>query len=175
VAAEVAAALHVPLEVILVRKLGVPVQPELAMGAIGEDGVVVVNESIVRAAGVPAETFSRVELRERAELEQRAARLRVVRPRVSLEGRTAVIVDDGIATGSTARAAAAVARAHGAARVVIATPVAPPDTVDELHDAADAVIAEETPTRFYAIGEFYKDFRATSEDEVVRLLAGAPS
>ncbi len=170
VAAEVAEALQAPLDVILVRKVGVPAQPELAMGAVGEDGVVVVNDAVVRATGVRAEAFARVEARERAEIARRATRLRSVRPRISLEGRTAIIVDDGIATGSTARAAAAVARAHGAARVVIATPVAPPSTMEELRDAADDVIATEMPRRFAAIGEFYEDFRPTTEDEVVRLL-----
>ena len=173
VAAEVAAALHAPLDVILVRKIGLPGQPELAMGAVGEDGVVVVNDAVMRDVRVDAETFARVAARERSELEQRAARLRAVRARVALEGRTAIIVDDGIATGSTARAAAAVARAHGAARVVVATPVAPPTTRAELRDAADDVVVTETPQRFHAIGEFYVDFRPTAEEEVVRLLSQA--
>ena len=126
VAFEVAAALGAPLDVIVVRKLGVPFQPELGMGAIGEDGARIINDEIVRLAGVTDRQLAEVESRERAELERRALRFRGDRPRVPLEGRIAVVVDDGIATGSTARAACQVARAHGAARVVLAVPVAPP-------------------------------------------------
>src|SRR5450631_1275985 len=113
---EVARALGVPLDVILVRKLGVPFQPELAMGAIGEDGVRIVNDDVAQRLGVSASAFAAVEAREREELASRVRRFRGGRRRVSLVGRTALIVDDGIATGSTARAACQVARAHGAAR-----------------------------------------------------------
>jgi putative phosphoribosyl transferase len=172
VAREVARVLGAPLDVILVRKLGLPAQPELAMGAIGEDGVRVVNDSVVAVGGVSETQFAAVEARERAELQRRATRLRAVREREPLDGRVAVIVDDGIATGSTARAAAQVARAHGAARVVVAAPVAPPPTVHELGGFADEVVVVESPERFFAIGEFYRDFSPTSEDEVVALLAG---
>ena len=171
VAFEVANALRVPLDVILVRKLGVPYQPELAMGAIGEDGVRVLNDEVVRLADVSAGQFERVERQQRDELERRATRFRGVHAREPLVGRTALIVDDGIATGSTVRAACKVARAHGAARVVVATPIAPPHTVAALHDEADDVIALDTPEQFYAIGEFYDDFSQTSDDEVVRLLS----
>ena len=171
VAFEVAVALAAPLDVIVVRKLGVPWQPELAMGAIGEDGVRVVNDRVVEAAGVSEADLERVEAREGDVVTRRAARFRGARPRVPLTGRTALVVDDGIATGSTVRAACQVARAHGARRVVVATPVAPPETVIDLRAAADAVIALHTPARFRAIGEFYGDFTQTTDAEVERLLA----
>jgi putative phosphoribosyl transferase len=170
VAAEVASALDAPLDVIIVRKLGVPAQPELGMGAIGEDGVRVLNHTVVRAAGVPADAIDAVERRERAEVERRARRYRGDRARVSLDGRTVVVVDDGIATGGTARAAVQVARAQGARRVVLAVPVAPPDTVEEMRAVADDVVCVESPRGFAAVGQWYEDFTQTSDDEVVRLL-----
>ena len=126
VALEVAEALDAPLDVILVRKLGVPLQPELGMGAIGEDGVRVINHAVISIAGVSESEIADVERRERTELARRAERFRRGRPRIPLEGRTVVVVDDGIATGSTARAACQVARAEGADRVILAVPVAPP-------------------------------------------------
>jgi putative phosphoribosyl transferase len=170
VANEVASVLGAPLDVIVVRKLGVPFQPELGMGAIGEDGVRIINDDIVRSAGVSDVELAAVEHRERAELERRARRFRGDRPRVPLEGRIALIVDDGIATGSTARAACQVARAHGASRVVLAVPVAPRGWEARMHDAADELIAFDTPEPFYAIGEFYRDFSQTTDDEVVACL-----
>ncbi len=172
-AAEVARALGAPLDVIVVRKLGVPFQPELGMGAIGEDGVRVLNDELVRLAGVREAEIAQVEARERIELERRAARFRAGRARVPLAGRTVVIVDDGIATGSTARAACLVARAEGAARVVLATPVAPPEWVDRLGDVADELVAVATPEGFAAIGQFYDDFSQTSDEEVVGCLLKA--
>jgi putative phosphoribosyl transferase len=173
VAFEVARALGAPLDVIVVRKLGVPSQPELGMGAIGEEGVRILNDDLVRRAGVTDRQLREVEQRERAELERRALRFRGERPRVPLEGRIAVVVDDGIATGSTARAACQVARAHGAARIVLAVPVAPPRwTADFTHDA-DELVCLETPDPFFAIGEFYVDFSQTSDEEVVRCLQRA--
>jgi putative phosphoribosyl transferase len=174
VAAEIAAALGCELDVILVRKLGVPIQPELGMGAIGEDGVRVVNEDLVRSAGVSAAALEAVETAERAELDRRAALLRDVRRRAPLAGRTALVVDDGIATGSTAIAACAVARAHGAARVVVAVPVAPPDAARRLAAAADEVVCLETPAAMVAIGEWYDDFSQTTDDEVLSLLRRRP-
>jgi putative phosphoribosyl transferase len=173
VAAEVARALDAPLDVIVVRKLGLPAQPELAMGALGEDGVRVLNDDVLRSVHVSAEDLETVERRERAELERRARRFRGGRPRRSVEGRTVVIVDDGIATGSTARAACQVARAHGALGVVLAVPVAPPDSVVELSPDADHVVCLETPMSLWAIGQWYEDFSQTSDDEVVRLLEAA--
>ena len=173
VAAEVARALGAPLDVILVRKLGVPVQPELALGAIGEGGVRIINPDVVEVTGVTDAEIAMVETRERAELERRARRFRGGRPQVPLAGRIAVVVDDGIATGATARAACQVARAHGARRVVLAAPVAPPSVRAALATAADEVICVETPRRFLAIGEWYTDFAQTTDDEVVAVLRAA--
>lgn len=170
VAAEVAAALDAPLDVLVVRKLGVPSQPELAMGALGEGGVRIVNQDVVRVAGITEHAWSRVEEQEQAELERRARRFRAGRPRTSLEGRTALVVDDGVATGSTARAACQVARAQGASHVVLATPVAPPGWTARMGDAADEYVSLETPDPFVAIGQFYVDFSPTSDEEVVACL-----
>jgi putative phosphoribosyl transferase len=173
VAFEVARTLGAPLDVIVVRKLGVPFQPELGMGAIGEGGALVIDKRVQVAAGVSAEELAAVEASERAELDRRVRRFRGVRPPVSLAGRTVVVVDDGIATGSTARAACQVARARGAARVVLAVPVAPRESVTTLSCDANEVVCIEMPTRFLAIGQFYEDFTPTSDGEVVALLERA--
>lgn len=173
VALEVATALGAPLDVIVVRKLGVPYQPELGMGAIGEDGARIINDEIVRRVGVSQRQLADVESRERRELERRASRFRGDRPRAPLAGRTAVVVDDGIATGSTARAACQVAREHGAARVVLAVPVAPPGWTARFHGVADELVCVDTPDPFGAIGQFYADFAQTSDDEVLSCLRRA--
>ncbi len=173
VAFEVASALGAPLDVIVVRKLGVPFQPELGMGAIGEDGVRVLNDEIIGQGWISPEELAAVEATERAELERRALLYRCGRPRQPLEGRTAVIVDDGIATGSTARAACQVARAHGAARVVLAVPVAPPGWEARMADVADELVCVEAPRAFFAIGQFYDDFAQTADSEVTACLADA--
>ena len=171
VASEVAEALSAPLDVIVVRKLGLPSQPELGMGAIGEDGVRVLDPELIRRAGVSPGAVEAVEQRERVELARRARRFRGDRLPEPIEGRTAIIVDDGIATGGTARAALRVARAHGAARVVLAVPIAAPEAVRELASVADDVIALETPESMRAIGYWYDDFTQTSDEDVVALLA----
>jgi putative phosphoribosyl transferase len=173
VAAEVAGALHAPLDVILVRKLGVPGQPELAAGAIGEDGVEVHNDRIVHLTGLRPDDLAPIATRERIELDRRAAAYRAHAPMIPLAGRTVIVVDDGIATGATTRAALAVARAHGARRVVLAVPVAPPDTLAELAHECDEVVALETPAQFSAVGEWYHDFGQTPDDEVIELLDAA--
>ncbi|HEV7210651.1 MAG TPA: phosphoribosyltransferase [Blastococcus sp.] len=173
VAAEVADALGAPLDVIVVRKVGVPFQHELAMGAVGEGGVLVVNQRVVGLAGVTPAELAEAERRERTELDSRVERFRGGRPRVPLAGRTAVLVDDGIATGSTARAACAVARALGAARIVLAVPVCARDTARQLGSDVDELICLETPRDFGAVGQFYVDFRATQDEEVVELLERA--
>ncbi|MFE6871737.1 phosphoribosyltransferase family protein [Kitasatospora sp. NPDC057692] len=173
VAAEVADALDAPLDICVIRKLGVPYQPELGMGAIGEDGVRVINDQVLRPAGVTPEQLAAVEARERVELERRARRYRGGRPPVDLRGRTVVVVDDGIATGSTARAACLIVRARGAARVVLAVPVAPPDWTQRLAGVADELVCVGTPSPFFAIGEFYADFAQTEDAEVLRHLAAA--
>jgi putative phosphoribosyl transferase len=170
VAFEVATALAAPLDVIVVRKLGVPFQPELAMGAIGEDGVCVLNPEVIAHLRITESALRDVEERERAELERRAQRYRNTSAMIHLEGQTVVIVDDGLATGSTARAAIQVARAHGTRRVVLAVPVAPAETVEELGRVADDVICVASPHPFAAIGQWYDDFRQTSDAEVSRLL-----
>ena len=170
VAAAVANALGAPLDVIVVRKLGVPYQPELAMGAIGENGMRVLNSEVLAVAGVRDSDIAEVERRERAELERRALLYRAGHPPIALAGKTAVIVDDGIATGSTVAAAAQIARQAGAERVIVATPVGPPSTIKRLASVADEVIAVRTPENFFAIGEWYSDFSPTSDDEVRRLL-----
>jgi putative phosphoribosyl transferase len=170
VAAEVARALGAPLDVIVVRKVGVPFQPELAMGAVGEDGARVVNEDVVRGAGVTEAQLARVEQQERAELERRVARFRGSRRRVPLAGRTVIVVDDGIATGSTAQAACQVVRAAGASKVVLAVPVAPRPLIEELRRVADDVVAVVAPAHFQAVGQWYDDFSQTTDDQVVALL-----
>lgn len=175
VGAEVAHRLGAPLDVILVRKLGAPSQPELAMGAIGEEGVRVLDANLIARARVTDTELARIELRERAELERRAARYRGDRPPMKITGRTVVIVDDGLATGASARAAIVVARARGARRVVVAVPVAPPETVAALRNQADDVISVETPASMAAIGQWYEDFRQTPDEEVVELLGDTDS
>jgi putative phosphoribosyl transferase len=172
VAAEVAAALEAPLEVIVVRKLGVPFQPELAMGAIGEGGLRVLHGEVLSHLDVTEAQVAAVEGRERAELETRVTRLRSGRQRVDLQGRVAIVVDDGIATGSTARVACQVARHLGAARVVLAIPVAPADTVGHLTEA-DEVVCVHAPRRFVAVGYHYRDFSMTSDEDVIALLGAA--
>ncbi|MFJ4166601.1 phosphoribosyltransferase [Microbacterium sp. NPDC089698] len=177
VAAEVARALGAPLDVLVVRKVGVPWQPELAMGAVGEEGAAVRNPDVVRASGIDERTLRTAERRERAEVERRAGLFRGGRPPEPLAGRTALIVDDGIATGATVRAACAIARARGAARVVVAVPVAPPEALEALRAGpdpeADEVVCLEAPEDFMAVGMQYVDFRQTPDEEVVRLLAAA--
>lgn len=170
VAAEVARALGVPLDVIVVRKLGVPYQPELAMGAVGEGGIRVLNDDVMRLAKVSDAALQAVQDVELAELNRRSVRLRQGREAVSLDGRTAIVIDDGIATGATARAACQIARAHGAKSVILAVPIAPPDTVRALSDVADEVVCVATPGALSSIGQWYDDFTQTSDDEVARLL-----
>jgi predicted phosphoribosyltransferase len=172
VAAEVAAALDAPLDVIVVRKLGIPYQPEVAMGAIGEGGVRVLDEALVARAGVTAAEVDAVERRERATLDARVARFRADGERLDLTDRTAIIVDDGIATGATANAAARVARRLGASRVVVAAPVGGTDAASRVEDA-DEVVCLLQPRDFQAVGAHYRDFGQTSEDEVAALLAAA--
>ncbi|MFJ8859740.1 phosphoribosyltransferase family protein [Streptomyces sp. NPDC102451] len=173
VAYEVARALGAPLDVIVVRKLGVPYHPELGFGAIGEGGARVISDEIVRHTGVREKDLESVERAEGAELLRRAQTYREGRPRLSLEGRTVVVVDDGVATGATARAACQVARAQGAAHVVLAVPVASPDVAARLREDVDEVVCLSTPQLFSAVGEWYRDFSQTSDEEVVSLLARA--
>lgn len=175
VAYEVARALHAPLDVVIVRKLGLPSQPELGMGAIGEGGTRVLNRSVLSSARVTERELAAVEDRERVELERRARTYRGDRTRVPVRGRTVIIVDDGLATGGTALAAIQTARDQGASRVVLAVPVAPPSSVASLADHADDVVALHTPGDFRSLGEWYEDFGQTTDREVVALLTGAAS
>ncbi|MFE1546462.1 alpha/beta family hydrolase [Streptomyces sp. NPDC058718] len=170
VAARVADALDAPLDICLVRKLGVPHQPELAMGALGEGGVRVLNEHVLRETGVGERDLAAVEEREHVELEQRTQRYRGSRPPVPLDGRTVVVVDDGLATGATALAACRVVRAKGAARIVLAVPVAPRGWTARLGGEADETVSVREPDFFYAIGQFYRDFSQTTDAEVLACL-----
>lgn len=172
VAAEVAETLGAPLDVIVVRKLGVPYQPELAMGAIGEDGVRVLNTPVLNLTRVTDEELAAVEAEERAQLDDRVARFRRGRERIDLTGRIALIVDDGIATGSTARVACLVARQLGAARVILAVPVGPAETIHHF-PGADEVVCVYVPAQLIAVGNHYYDFSPTSDSEVTVLLDAA--
>lgn len=169
VAFEVAVALDAPLDIIVVRKLGVPFQPELAMGAIGEHGTRVLDRRVLRMSGVTERELQAVETAEREVLDRRTAHFRAVRPPEPLTGRVALIVDDGMATGSTARVACRIARELGAARVVLAVPVAPADTLAAF-DEADDVVCLASPEAFSAVGRYYRDFSATSDTDVLQLL-----
>lgn len=173
VAYEVAHALGAPLDVLVVRKLGCPCQPELGLGAIGEGGVQVLNRRLIAAVGVTDPQLEEVARRETAELERRVQRYRGDRPAVPVRGRTVVLVDDGLATGSTARAGIEVLRERGAAVVILAVPVAPSGTVADLAEVADEVVCLATPATFWAIGEHYGDFSQTSDAEVADLLTEA--
>lgn len=170
---EIARHLTAPLEVLLVRKLGAPFQPELAMGAIGEGGVRVLDELRIASLGIRPAAIERVERRERRELARQAERFRGDAAPADLEGKTAVIVDDGIATGSTARAACLITRRQGAGRVVVAVPVGPRDAPAIFAEVADELVVAHTPRRFAAIGMFYRDFRPTPDRSVVELLGRA--
>jgi putative phosphoribosyl transferase len=173
VAHEVAVALRAPLDVLVVRKVGLPMQPEVAMGAVGEGGACVRDDELMRRAGVSDEEFVRIELAELAEIERRCRRYRGARAMTDLRGRNVVIVDDGIATGSTAEAAILVAREHGAAHIVLAAPVSSGEAVEALRRIADEVVVVQCPRNMLAVGYWYDDFRPTTDEEVVLLLSRA--
>jgi predicted phosphoribosyltransferase len=173
VAAEVARVLHAPLDVIIVRKLGVPWQPEFAMGAIGEDGVRVLNSGVIRRAAISDDQVAAVERAEREHLQRRIRQLRSGRPRVPVVGRTVVIVDDGIATGASAGAACQVARAHAAATIMMTAPIGTATAMHDLLAVADTVICLRTFGRAQAVSEAYDDFTPVSDDEVADLLTAA--
>jgi putative phosphoribosyl transferase len=173
VAFEVARELSAPLDVIVVRKLGVPFQPELTLGAVGEDGVRVLDADMLRAAAIDEDELAGIERAARVELGRQVRRLRGGRARVALAGRTVVIVDDGIATGATAQAACRVAVAQGAAGIVLATAVAAEETVAALRGVADDIVCVHTPQHLLSIGSWYGDFGPTSDDEAAALLERA--
>jgi putative phosphoribosyl transferase len=173
VAYEVAKLLGVPLDVFIVRKLGVPGFEELAVGAIASGGVRVLNEDVMRALPNADETIESVTARETAELERREQSYRDGRPAPELRDRVVILVDDGLATGATMRAAVKALRHRGAAKIVVAVPVGPPDTCREFEDEADETICATVPEFFQAVGQYYEDFSQTSDDEVRGLLARA--
>ncbi len=171
VAYEVARELGCPLDVLVVRKIGVPMQPELAMGSVGEGGVVVRNEDVIRIARVDDEAFERVLESEKQELESRLRMYRSEARPIDVEGRTVIVVDDGLATGSTARAALQVLKERDAREIWLAVPVAPSDTAEDMASIADRVVTLQTPRRFGAVGAWYRDFSQTSDQEVRSLLS----
>lgn len=173
VAHEVARQLGAPLDVFVVRKLGVPGQEELAMGAIASGGGRFLNREVIDALGLTQDDIDRAVADEEPELRRRERLYRGDRPFPRVSGRTVIVVDDGLATGSTMHAAVAAIRNFGAERIVIAVPVAPPDTVASLREDVDDVIALRTPEPFYAISLHYQDFRQTTDAEVRELLARA--
>jgi putative phosphoribosyl transferase len=173
VAAEIARALRAPLDVLVVRKLGHPGQPELGLGAIGEGGVRVTNDRLVTQLGIGPEVLDAVARREGAELRRRVQAYRGDRPQLAVDGRVVVVVDDGLATGFTARAGVEIVRRRGAGHVVLAVPVAPASTLDALAGEVDDVVCPARPDDFLGIGEWYSDFHQVSDAEVRRLLAPA--
>lgn len=176
VAAEVAATLHAPLDLILVRKIGVPSQPELAMGAVvdGLAPIIVRNEDVIRLSDTTEQEFDKACEKERAEIERRRKLYLGERPRARIEGQVAIVIDDGIATGATMRAALQAVRKQKPKELVLAVPVAPPETVAELRPEVDTLVCLETPEPFGAIGYFYCDFSQVSDEEVVAILRQFP-
>jgi putative phosphoribosyl transferase len=177
VAAEVATALHAPLDLILVRKIGVPMQPELAMGAVVDGGapLVVRNDDVIRLAGVDESEFKAVCDSELAEIERRRRRYLGDRERVDVARRVAIVVDDGIATGATTRAALRATRMRNPSKLVLAVPVAPTEALVEMRQEADDVVCLEDYELFGAIGFYYSDFRQISDQEVIDTLAHFPA
>jgi putative phosphoribosyl transferase len=173
VAAEAAKALNVPLDVFVVRKLGLPGHPELAMGAIATGGVRVFNGDVINSLRIPDEVVDAVSAQEFAELQRREKAYRDDLPPPQVEGKTVILVDDGIATGSTMLTAIAALRQLNAAHVVVGTPVVAASTYYEIRRAADDVAAVMVPEQFYAVGQWYEDFSQTSDDQVRQLLAEA--
>jgi predicted phosphoribosyltransferase len=171
VAYEVARKLRAPLDVLVVRKLGLPGQEELAMGAIGPGGALVLNDQIVRPLQVPQEVIDRVAARERREVERRERAYREGRPMLDVRGRHVVVVDDGLATGASMRAAIDSLRKQGARRITVAVPVGSPESCEDLLADADDVLCLTTPESFFAVGSFYEDFSPTSDEEVRDLLS----
>jgi predicted phosphoribosyltransferase len=173
VAYEVARALDLPLDVLVVRKLGLPGQPELAMGAIASGGALVVNDEVVRYLGGHGEEFESVRVREQAELERREREYRGERPPLEMAGRTAILVDDGLATGATMEAAVRALRSLGASRVAVAVPVAAQTALERIEALADEVVCLAAPLFFSSVGQWYADFGQTEDAEVRDLLARA--
>ncbi|HSQ28955.1 MAG TPA: phosphoribosyltransferase [Gemmatimonadaceae bacterium] len=170
---EVAATLGAPLDIFVVRKLGVPDHEELAMGAIASGGVRVLDRQVIAMANVSEADVQRITATEEQELARRERRYRGDRPFPDLRGKTAILVDDGLATGSTMRAAVAALRQEGPSRVIVAVPVAAPDVRDSFHGVADEIVCAATPIPFHAVGLWYDDFTQTTDDEVRDLIERA--
>jgi predicted phosphoribosyltransferase len=177
VAAEVASALDAPLDLALVRKIGVPFQPELAMGAVvdGPDPLVVRNEDVIRLTGTSEAEFAEIRDRELAEIQRRRARYLGGRPHPDLEGQVVIVIDDGVATGATTRAALRASRRRNPKRLILAVPVAPTDTLRELRGEVDEIVCLEDYESFMAIGVYYADFRQVTDEEVTEILARFPA
>lgn len=173
VACEVATVLRAPVDVLIVRKLGVPGQEELAMGAIASGGVRVLNPEVIEGLGISTEVLERVAEAEMREVRRRDQAYRGQRPAPSLADRCVILVDDGLATGATMRAAIAVVRQHQPARLVVAVPVAPPSTITVLRSEADEVVCPVTPEPFFGISRWYEDFAQVTDEDVRALLAQA--
>lgn len=173
VAAEAASSLSLPLDVFIVRKLGVPGYPELAMGAISSGGVRVMNQDVVRGLGIPEDAIQAVVQSEAAELERREAAYRGTSAPLDVQGRTVILVDDGLATGATMLAAVQALRARHATRIVVAVPVGSPETCAMLAEEADEVVCATAPQPFFAVGYWYEDFAQTTDEEVQALLSPA--
>jgi putative phosphoribosyl transferase len=168
---ELAQALGAPLDVFVVRKIGVPYHEELAMGALASGGVLLLNEQLIDYYNINRTDVDRVIHKEQAELERREKLYRDDRPLIDVKGKTVILVDDGLATGSTMRAAVEALRKEGPERIVVGVPVASPETCDEFRDVADDIVCAVTPEPFYAVGVWYDDFSQTTDDEVRELLS----
>ncbi|QHW00213.1 phosphoribosyltransferase [Spirosoma endbachense] len=173
VAYEVAIRLHCPLDVFIVRKLGFPKQPELAMGAISSGGIVVMNESLIRSKAISPETIAQVVKVESQELERRERAYRADKPAQTISGKTIFLIDDGLATGASMKAALLAIKQQNPAQLIIAVPVATEQSCDELQHEADLVICAKTPEPFYSVGSWYDDFSQTTDFEVQDLLQKA--
>lgn len=174
VASRVAEALGATLDIVVTKKIGAPEEPEFAVGAVTQEGEAVLNEEVVKLLGIRESYLKSEAERLTAEIRRRMVELRSTRPYPSLRGKTVVIVDDGVATGSTVSAAIKSVRKQSPSSVIVAVPVAPPEAVQELSKEADKVVCLETPDPFFAIGQFYDDFAQADDEQVKAILAGAP-
>jgi len=175
VAAEIAQALSAPLDVFIARKLGAPHNPELAIGAVASSDEVILDQRLIELLGVPSSYLKAEVERQRAEIERRMRAYRGDRPPLDFKGRRVILTDDGVATGATMRAAIQALKAAGPEELIVALPVGPPDTIQELADMVDWMICLYTPSFFWAVGAFYADFSQTSDEEVVQLLQASAS